>query len=272
MSLLHAIVLGILQGLGEFLPISSSGHLIAVPWLLGWADHDLAFDVALHLGTLAAVVFAFAGDWWRLIAGGIAGLRRGRPFADPEGRLLWLLAAATVPGVLAGLLLEKWADTVLRAPVIVATSMFVMGAVLLMADRSSRGRGEVLGISVKDALLIGLAQAFAIVPGVSRSGATITMALFLGYKREEAARFSFLLAMPITFGAAVYKVPELFAQGGDPAVIFSGILAAGVVGFLSIRFLLAFVRARDYRPFAYYRFGFAALIWGALLVRGTLLR
>jgi undecaprenyl-diphosphatase len=272
MSLLHAIVLGILQGLGEFLPISSSGHLIAVPWLLGWADHDLAFDVALHLGTLAAVVFAFAGDWWRRIAGGIAGLRRGRPFADPEGRLLWLLAAATVPGVLAGLLLEKWADTVLRAPAIVATSMFVMGAVLLLADRSSRGRGEVLGISVKDALLIGLAQSCAIVPGVSRSGATITMALFLGYKREEAARFSFLLAMPITFGAAVYKVPELFARGGDPVVIFSGILAAGVVGFLSIRFLLAFVRARDYRPFAYYRFGFAALIWGALLVRGTLLR
>ena len=272
MSLLQAIVLGIVQGLGEFLPISSSGHLIAVPWLLGWAEHDLAFDVALHLGTLAAVVFAFAADWWRLIAAGVAGLRRGRPLGDPEGRLLWLLAAATVPGVLAGLLLEKWADTVFRAPALVATSMAVMGAVLLVADRSARGRGDVFGVSARDALLIGLAQACAIVPGVSRSGATISMALFLGYKREEAARFSFLLAMPITFGAVVYKVPKLFAQGGDPLVILAGIVVAGAVGFFSIRFLLAFVRARDYRPFAYYRFAFAALVLGVLLVRGTLLR
>jgi undecaprenyl-diphosphatase len=272
MSVLQAIVLGIVQGLGEFLPISSSGHLIVVPWLLGWPEHDLAFDVALHLGTLAAVVFAFASDWWRLLAGGLAGLRRGRPFSDPEGRLLWLLAAATIPGVIAGLLLEKWADTVFRAPAIVATNMFFLGVVLLLADRSSRGRGEALSVSTRDALLIGLAQACAIVPGVSRSGATISMALFLGYKREEAARFSFLLAMPITLGAVIYKVPKLFAQGGDPVVIVAGILAAGVVGFLSIRFLLAFVRARDYRPFAYYRFAFAALVWGLLLVRGALLR
>jgi undecaprenyl-diphosphatase len=272
MSVLQAIVLGIVQGLGEFLPISSSGHLIVVPWLLGWPEHDLAFDVALHLGTLAAVVFAFASDWWRLLAGGIAGLRRGRPLSDPEGRLLWLLAAATIPGVIAGLLLEKWADTVFRAPAIVATSMLLLGVVLLVADRSSRGRGDALSVSTRDALLIGLAQACAIVPGVSRSGATISMALFLGYKREEAARFSFLLAMPITFGAVVYKVPKLFAQGGDPAVIVAGILAAGAIGFLSIRFLLAFVRARDYRPFAYYRFAFAALVWGVLLVRASLLR
>jgi undecaprenyl-diphosphatase len=169
-------------------------------------------------------------------------------------------------------LLEKWADTVLRAPAIVATSMFLLGVVLLIADRSAHGRGEAIWVTTKDALLIGLAPACAIVPGVSRSGATISMALFLGYKREEAARFSFLLAMPITFGAVVYKVPKLFAQGGDPVVILAGILAAGVVGFLSIRFLLAFVRARDYRPFAYYRFAFAALVWGLILVRTTLLR
>jgi undecaprenyl-diphosphatase len=272
MSLLQAIVLGVVQGLGEFLPISSSGHLIVVPWLFGWPEHTLAFDVALHLGTLAAVVFAFASDWWRLISAGIAGLRRGQPLRDRESRLLWLLAAATVPGVVAGLLLEKWADTVLRAPAIVATSMFLLGVVLLIADRSAHGRGEAIWVTTKDALLIGLAQACAIVPGVSRSGATISMALFLGYKREEAARFSFLLAMPITFGAVVYKVPKLFAQGGDPVVILAGILAAGVVGFLSIRFLLAFVRARDYRPFAYYRFAFAALVWGLILVRTTLLR
>jgi len=271
MSVLQAIVLGVVQGLGEFLPISSSGHLIVVPWLLGWAEHDLAFDVALHLGTLAAVVVAFARDWWQLTTAGLAGLRRGRPFQDPESRLLWLLAAATIPGVVAGLLLEKWAETVFRAPALVAATMLGLGAILWIADRSS-GRGEILRISARDALLIGLAQACAIVPGVSRSGATITMALFLGYRREEAARFSFLLAMPITFGAAVYKVPKLFANGGDPVVIAAGIAAAGVVGFLSIRFLLAFVRARDYRPFVYYRLAFAALVWGVLLVRSNLLR
>jgi undecaprenyl-diphosphatase len=261
MTVLQAIVLGIVQGLGEFLPISSSGHLIVVPWLFGWAEHDLAFDVALHLGTLAAVVLAFARDWWQLITAGLAGLRRGRPLHDAESRLLWLLAAATVPGVVAGLLLEKWAETVFRAPALVGVTMLVLGVILWIADRRFTGRGEILQISARDALLIGLAQACAIVPGVSRSGATITMALFLGYRREEAARFSFLLAMPITFGAAVYKVPQLF-----------GILAAGVVGFLSIRFLLAFVRARDYRPFVYYRLAFAALVWGVLLFRSNLLR
>jgi undecaprenyl-diphosphatase len=266
MSLLQAIVLGIVQGLGEFLPISSSGHLIVVPWLFGWAEHPLAFDVALHLGTLGAVVVAFARDWWRLIGAGLAGLRRGRPLEHPESRLLWLLAAATIPGVIAGLLLEKWADTVFRAPALVGVTMLGLGLILWIADRSS-GRGEILGISAGHALLIGLAQACAIVPGVSRSGATISMALFLGYRREEAARFSFLLAMPITVGAAVYKVPQLFAGGADPAVIAAGILAAGVVGFLSIRFLLAFVRARDYRPFVFYRLAFAALVWSVILVR-----
>jgi undecaprenyl-diphosphatase len=271
MSILQAIVLGIVQGLGEFLPISSSGHLIVVPWLFGWAEHDLAFDVALHLGTVAAVIFAFARDWWQLLGAGLAGLRRGQPFHDPESRLLWLLAAATVPGVIAGLALEKWAETVFRAPALVGATMAGLGAILWIADRSE-GRGEILRISTRDALLIGLAQACAIVPGVSRSGATITMALFLGYRREEAARFSFLLAMPITLGAAVYKVPKLFANGGDPTVILAGIAAAGLVGFVSIRFLLAFVRARDYRPFVYYRFAFAALVWGTLLVRSALVR
>jgi undecaprenyl-diphosphatase len=264
---LQALVLGTLQGLGEFLPISSSGHLIVAPWLLGWPEHGLAFDVALHVGTLAAVFVAFARDWWQLIQAGFRGLSRGRPFQDPEGRLLWLLALGTIPGVVAGLLLEKWADSIFRAPGLVATNMFLMGAVLLLADREAAGRADIARLSVRDTLLIGLAQAFAILPGVSRSGATISMGLFLGYRREEAARISFLLAMPITLGAALYKVPKLFAESHETTAIVLGILAAAVFGFLSIRLLLTYVRTQTYKPFAYYRFVFAIVVWAVLFLR-----
>ena len=268
MSTLQALVLGLLQGLGEFLPISSSGHLIVVPWLLGWPEHSLAFDVALHVGTLAAVVFAFAGDWRRLLASGLRGTLRGRPFAEPEGRLLGLLALASVPGAVAGLLLEKRAETVFRSPGLVAITMGLLGGVLFLADRRARDASPGGVTSVRDALLIGLAQGLAIVPGVSRSGATISMALFLGYGREEAARFSFLLATPITFGAAALKARELLAAG-DHSPVLVGMAAAAVSGFLAIRFLLAYVRTRDYRPFVYYRLAFAALVLGVLLARSS---
>jgi len=266
MTVTHAIVLGVLQGLGEFLPISSSGHLIVVPWLLGWPAHSLAFDVALHLGTLLAVAFAFAGDWWRLLVSFLRGARRGRPFVEPEGRLLGLLALATLPGAVAGLLLDDWAETAFRAPGLVAAALAVMGIVLLVADRRARGSGDALGVTAGHALAIGLAQAFAIVPGVSRSGATISVALLLGYRREEAARFSFLLATPIILGAAALKVPDLLvAENAWPILL--GVAAAGLVGLASIRWLLAYVRVRDYRPFVYYRLALAALTGAVLLAR-----
>lgn len=271
MSFLHAIALGVLQGLGEFLPISSSGHLIVVPWLLGWPDHGLDFDVALHVGTLLAVVYAFAGDWWRLATSALRGLLRGRPFAEPDGRLLWVIALASVPGALAGLLLDEWAESTFRSPALVATTLAALGAVLWAADaRAERGRGAGRAITLLDALLIGLSQAAAIVPGVSRSGATISMALFLGHEREEAARFSFLLATPITFGAALVKLPKLMA-GADRGVLFAGVLAAAVFGLLSIRVLLAYVRTGNYRPFVLYRFALAALVFATLLVRRSAL-
>ncbi len=266
MTATHAIALGVLQGLGEFLPISSSGHLIVVPWLLGWPAHSLAFDVALHLGTLLAVVFAFARDWWRLLVSFLRGARRGRPFVEPEGRLLGLLALATLPGAVAGLLLDEWAETAFRSPGLVAVALAVMGLVLLVADRGARGGHDVLGVTTRHALAIGLAQAFAIVPGVSRSGATISMALLLGYRREEAARFSFLLATPIILGAAALKVPDLLvAENAWPIIL--GVAAAGLVGLACIRWLLAYVRVRDYRPFVYYRLALAALTGAVLLAR-----
>ena len=203
------------RALGEFLPISSSGHLIVVPWLMGWPDSGLAFDVALHLGTLAAVGFAFWRDWLRLLQGGLRGLVSGRPLADADARLLLYLALATVPGAVAGLLLDKWAETVFRSPALVSVMMALMGVVLWLADRRAGSVAEGEVVSLRDALLIGLAQALAIVPGTSRSGATISMALFLGHRREAAARFSFLLALPITAGAALVKVPALVRSGAE---------------------------------------------------------
>jgi undecaprenyl-diphosphatase len=271
---LHAIVLGIVQGLSEFLPISSSGHLILVPKIFGW--HELAnrpqlsktFDVALHVGTLAAVLYAFFDDWRRLITSGIRATLAGRPFADPDSRLLWLLAMASVPGAVAGFLLEDRAESAFRSPALVAAAMALMGLVLFAADRMSRGTSDARGVTVRDALLIGLSQALAIIPGVSRSGATISMGLFLGYRREEAARFSFLLATPIVVGAAALKSRYLFAPGQTTQVL-AGMVTAAVLGFASIRFLLAYVRTRDYRPFVYYRLVFAALVAAVLLVRGS---
>ena len=271
MTGLRALVLGVLQGLGEFLPISSSGHLIVVPWLLGWPDSGLAFDVALHLGTLAAVAFAFWRDWRRLLAAFLRGLWMGRPLADGDARLVWYLALATVPGALAGKLLDEWAETAFRSPGLVALMMALMGVVLWAADRRARSAGEERGMPLSHALLIGLAQALAIVPGTSRSGTTISMALFLGHRRESAARFSFLLALPITFGAALVKVPHLLASAADLGPVLVGTLAAAVSGFVAIRLLLAYVRTRSYAPFVHYRFAFAALVFVVLLVRRGIL-
>jgi undecaprenyl-diphosphatase len=266
-SAARAAVLGILQGLGEFLPISSSGHLIVVPWLLGWPDSGLAFDVALHLGTLGAVASAFWRDWLRLIRAGLRGLVAGRPLADPDARLLVYVALASVPGAVAGLLLEKWAETVFRSPGLVALMMALLGAVLWAADRRAGRQPDGEVVSLRDALLIGLAQALAIVPGTSRSGATISMALFLGHGREAAARFSFLLALPITFGAAVVKVPQLLTSGAAVGPVLAGMLAAAISGFVAIRVLLSYVRTRSYRPFVAYRFVFALVVWGVLFLR-----
>jgi undecaprenyl-diphosphatase len=242
---LQAVVLGVVQGLGEFLPISSSAHLIVVPWLLGWPDHGLAFDVALHVGTLAAVVYAFRGDWWRI--------------GEGEGRLLWLLVLASIPGAVAGLALGEAAETSFRSPLLIAVTMTVVGTILLVADRQASRGEERRQVSIMEAVLIGSAQALAIVPGVSRSGATISMALFLGYRREEAARFSFLLATPIIFGAALTKAPQLL-RAPDRGPVLLGMAVSALVGLAAIRFLLAYVRTRDYRVFVYYRWAFAAVV------------
>lgn len=267
MSLVEAIILGIVQGAGEFLPISSSGHLIAVPWLLGYKEHSLAFDVALHLGTLVAVAGALLGDWIKMFRGAFTSLREtGNPFASEDGRRLGFLAVASIPGGIFGLLLNDLAENAFRSAILVAATMSVMGLVLWFADTRSNAQRGIENWTLRDALIMGFAQAAALVPGVSRSGATISAALFLGYERNVAARLSFLMALPVTLGAVILKVPGMLAGGLD-ATLVVGIVTAAVVGLLSIRVLFAWVRTRSYLPFVIYRFAFSALIVGVWLVR-----
>ncbi|MEW6447332.1 MAG: undecaprenyl-diphosphatase UppP [Bacillota bacterium] len=246
MGLTEAIVLGIVQGLGEFLPISSSAHLVLTPWLFGWRDPGLAFDVALHLGTLAAVVAYFWRDWLNLAQNGLKGVK------NREGRLFWYLMAATIPGALAGLALEQYAETVFRAPLLVGVMLILMGIVLYTADHLGQRKRGIWQVGWREAILIGISQAFAIIPGVSRSGATISAARFLGLDREAATRFSFLLSTPIILGAGVFSLKDISA--GDLTLAFwAGVAVSAITGFAAIAFLLRFVITKNFNLFVWYR-------------------
>jgi len=246
LGLTEALILGIVQGLGEFLPISSSAHLVLTPWLFGWHDPGLGFNVALHLGTLAAVVAYFWRDWLSLVLNGLKGAK------NREGRLFWYLAVATIPGALAGAALEHYAETVFRTPLLVGVMLIVMGVILYVADHyGARARG-IYQVGWRDALLIGVSQAFAIIPGVSRSGATISAARFLGLEREAATRFSFLLSVPIIFGAGVFSLRDIGVS--DLTLPFwVGVITSAVTGFAAIAFLLRFVITRNFDIFVWYR-------------------
>jgi undecaprenyl-diphosphatase len=261
-TILQAIILGLVQGLGEFLPISSSAHLVLVPWFFGWTDPGLTFDVALHLGTLFAVVLYFWKDWWQLITKGLTDVR------SVQGRLFWYLVAASVPGGIAGFLLEKKAETIFRTPLLIAIMLIVMGGLLYWADRKSAKMTEITHITFGTSILIGISQALAIIPGVSRSGITMTTGLLLGLTREGAARFSFLLSTPIIFGAAMVKLPHVMA---DPSVLsvdfMAGVLVSCLTGVASIGFLLRYVQTKDFLPFVWYRFILGALVIVAAMAR-----
>ncbi len=272
MTYWQSILLGVVQGLGEFLPISSSAHLVITPWLFDFKDPGLTFDIALHFGTLLALIAYFWRDWLNLIGGTVratAGAIKGEIPADAREplRIMIYLVLATIPGAVAGLLLEKFAETVFRTPLLIAVNMIVMGVLLFIADRN-RANGKTLQtLSVWDALIIGLSQSFALIPGVSRSGITMTTGLFLGLSRVSAARFSFLMAAPITFGACLLKA-KYFFSGHVTGQEYVGILVSGLVGFLSIKFLLKYVQAKDYKPFVYYRFVFAAVVFVSYFLKG----
>jgi undecaprenyl-diphosphatase len=268
MNFIYAIMLGILQGVTEFLPVSSSGHLVLAEHYLGFSEGGLVFDVALHLGTLAAILIYFRRDFW-LMAKSLLPGREGDADTALHRRLFFFICLATVPGALAGALLGPSAETLFRSPALVATTLGVVGVLLFWSERAGRRNRELRAISLADALLIGLSQALAVVPGVSRSGITMSTALFRGLNREAAARFSFLLSAPIIFGAGVYSIPRIVEQGtegGQGAIYLAGFLAAAFSGYAVIAWLLKFVRTRTFDIFAYYRLGLAGLVYLSLFL------
>ena len=261
MSILHAIVLGIVQGLTEFLPISSSGHLILVPDLLRWNDFagdaalNKAFDVALHLGTLVGACWYFRRDLARYLAAAARSVTR-RDLSETDARLAWLLLLSAVPGAIVGALLSSTIDEHLGKPVLIGVMMILGGGVLWWADRLG-GRREVEGFAARDAGIMGVAQAVALQPGVSRSGITITAGLWLGFDRTAATRLSFLMSLPIIAGAGLFKGLEVAGSGGLPPgsapAFLAGFLAAGISGWIAIAGLLQYLRTRTFMPFVWYR-------------------
>ena len=252
MTVFQALILGIIQGLSEFLPISSSAHLALAPWILHWPDPGLAFDVALHFGTLLAVLWYFRAEWIALLVAAKDILVKRRIETERERRVLFLIVA-TIPGAIAGLALEKQAESTFRDPRLVAVALIIMGILLWAVDRFA-ARDRALGtMTWVDALLTGLAQMFAIIPGVSRSGSTITVGRALRFTREDAAVFSFLMSMPIIAAAAVLKLPQAIREQGLSAPMVVGVLASAVSGWLAITVLLRLVTRHSYGVFAVYR-------------------
>lgn len=258
MSVIEAIILGIVQGLTEFIPVSSSGHLVVMHDVFGAPAGSLIFDVALHIGTLMALILLFYKDVLRLA--------RALIYRTAEARLAKMLILATAPAAIAGFYLQSAAETTFRSSRIVAVNLMIFGLVMLLAERYAARftrRTSVEKITPQQALMMGMAQAFAIIPGVSRSGSTITSGLFGGLDRVAATRFSFLLAIPITFGA-ILKVlltdTALNQIDGQAGVFLAGIAAAFISGLCAIRFLLAYLAKHSLAAFAYYRIGIGLLI------------
>lgn len=264
MSVFQAIILGLVQGLTEFLPISSSGHLVIVPDILGWGEPSTSFDIVLHTGTLVAVLLYFRRDLIEITSSFVS------PRAAGSGgrRLGFMIALGTVPAVIAGALFEKTFEEFFLNPTAVAGFLLVTGLLLLLSgvlielgeDMGSKRRG-IDNIRVRDSIYIGLMQATAIAPGISRSGSTIATGLLLGFDREAAARYSFLLSIPVIAGAAAFKLRHGFGgTGEDTAALAAGFLAAAISGFAAIKFLMDFIRRHSLRVFAYYCFAMGVAV------------
>lgn len=256
MNLFHAAVLGALQGFSEVLPISSSAHLILVPWLFGWPESGLTFDVALHLGTFLALSVYFRRDIVAMVRSFFDAIAAHR-LNTPERRLPFLIIAATVPAAVVGKLFEHQVEAIFRSnPLLIATFLIIFGLGLGAADRFGRKRRELGVIRTGSALAIGVMQCLALIPGVSRSGITITAGLLFGFTRESAARFSFLMSLPIVIGAALLKTVHLLKHGipaGEGMPMLVGIICSAVTGYISIAFLLRFVQKQSLSPFVWYR-------------------
>ncbi len=265
MTWLQTIVLAIVQGLTEFLPISSSGHLVLVPAVFGWADQGLTFDVAVHFGSLLAVAVYFRNDLKALISGGARML--GGNGSSPESRMALFIVIGTVPAAIVGLYLAGWIEANLRDPIVIVYTLSGYGVLMALADRFGNRQRVIADVGLKDAVFIGIAQALALVPGTSRSGITITAAMILGFQRQDAARFSFLLSAPVILLATGYETALLFIEGTQIAWVQLAIGASisAVVAYLSINFFMRFVNAIGLLPFALYRLGLAGVVLYAVV-------
>jgi undecaprenyl-diphosphatase len=265
--ILHAIVLGLVQGLSEFLPISSSGHLLLVPWLFDWHDFDTAstekaFDVALHIGTLIAAIAYFRHDLVVYVREGLRAVFQRRLPVTTEGRVAWLLVLSTIPAALVGAVFEDQIDEGLGTPTIIAISLILGGLLLAWADRMP-GKRTVEDYAARDALVVGAAQALALNPGTSRSGITITAGRFLGFDRDAAARLSFLMMIPVTTGAVVLKMARLAGDGipeGLAVPMLVGIVTSGIAGWIAVWGTLKLVRTHSFMPFVIYRIALGVLV------------
>jgi undecaprenyl-diphosphatase len=271
MPLLQVIILALIQGIAEFLPISSTAHLIVAPWLLGWHDPGLTFDVALHVGTLMAVLAYFFRTWLQIMLHGF-GIEYGEDeILRQNPRLLWLLVMGTIPAAIAGFLFEKQAESTLRSPFLIGAMMILIGIVMWIGERIGSRKRNLGAVTAADALTIGAAQALALIPGVSRSGITITAGLFRNLDRVAAARFSFLLATPIIAGAAVKKLYEVLQHGGIPPDMHTpfavGIVVSGLTGLAVIAFFLQFLQRHGLYFFIYYRFVFGIMVIALAIAR-----
>lgn len=257
--MLKSIILGIIQGIGEFLPISSSAHLILVPYLFGWEQSSLAYDIALHFGTLLAALVIFFKDWWNLFIGAVDKVTKGKD--SFENKMFWYLVIATIPGALLGVLLDDVVENIFRQKIwLIASSLAIMGVLIYLGDRWADKHYKIetdfKHISLKQAFLIGLSQALAIIPGFSRSGTTILTARLLGLSKSAATKFTFLLSVPIIAGATILEIGNLAFTWET----LMGVFTAFIVGIFSIKFLLNYIKRHDFSVFAIYRVIFAAII------------
>jgi undecaprenyl-diphosphatase len=271
LELIEAVILGVVQGLTEFLPVSSSGHLLLGQYFLG-LDQDrfgLSFDVALHMGTLVAVLSYFWRDLIRMALAFLRSFGHRDLVNDPDQRLAYLVVASTIPAALIGFLFEGFFENAVRSPWVVVINFVLVGVLFLVAEAAGSRSRRASKLGFGEAVGIGLAQATALVPGVSRSGATITLGLFLGLRREEAAKFSFLMSVPIIAGAGGLELAEVIASGMSTheAVLFAtGFVTSALVGYFTIRFLIDYLTRHSLRAFAYYRFAVAAIVTVVLVV------
>ena len=269
---IQALIMGLVQGLTEFIPVSSSGHLVLVPWLFGWKDpfiDSVAFTVVLHMGTFVALLAFFWRDWVTLIPAGLATIRDRSFKGDPNRKMAFLLVIATIPAILVGPIFESKFEELVREPARIALMLCVGAAILWLADRWGSKQRDETSLSFRESLGIGVAQVIALVPGISRSGISISAGMFLGLNREAAARFSFLMATPVIGGAGVWEARKFFTHEAGPNpemnVVVIGFLAAMVSGFLAVRFMLEFLKRQPLTAFIVYRIVAAVVVFIVLL-------